>query len=34
MKVLAIADQESASLWDFFQPEKIKDVELILSCGD
>ena len=34
MKVLAIADEESKYLWDFFQPEKLKDIDLILSCGD
>ena len=34
MKVLAIADEESRYLWDFFQPEKLKDIDLILSCGD
>ena len=34
MKILALADQESAYLWDFFKPEKLEGVELILSCGD
>lgn len=34
MKILALADQESAYLWDFFKPEKLEGIELILSCGD
>ncbi|MDO4621687.1 MAG: metallophosphoesterase [Eubacteriales bacterium] len=34
MKVLVIADEESSALWDFYNPEKLKGVELILSCGD
>ena len=34
MNVLVIADEEAPSLWDYFRPEKLKDVDLILSCGD
>ncbi len=34
MKILAISDEESKYLWDHFEPEKLKDVDLILSCGD
>lgn len=34
MKILALADQESAYLWDFFKPEKLEGIDLILSCGD
>lgn len=34
MKIMAIADVESKALWDFFSPEKVKDVDLIISCGD
>lgn len=34
MKILAIADCESKSLWDYFQPEKLEGIDLILSCGD
>ena len=34
MKILALADQESAYLWDYFKPEKLEGIELILSCGD
>jgi Icc-related predicted phosphoesterase len=31
---MLVADIESTYIWDYFQPEKFKDVELILSCGD
>lgn len=34
MNILVIADVESAGLWDYFRPEKIADIDLILSCGD
>ena len=34
MKILAISDEESPSLWDYYKPEKLEGVELILSCGD
>ena len=34
MKILAISDREEKSLWDFYHPEKLEGVELILSCGD
>ena len=34
MNILVIADEEAPSLWDYFRPEKLKDVDLILSCGD
>ena len=34
MKILAISDKECKSLWDYYQPEKLRDVDLILSCGD
>lgn len=34
MKILCIADEESQAYWDYFRPEKLKDVDLILSCGD
>jgi len=32
MNILVIADEEAPSLWDYFRPEKLKDVDLILSC--
>ncbi|MCI5509330.1 MAG: metallophosphoesterase [Eubacterium sp.] len=34
MKILAIADEESKYLWDFFEKEKLEDIDLILSSGD
>lgn len=34
MKILVVADQESPYLWDYFKPEKLDGIELILSCGD
>lgn len=34
MKILAIADEESAYLWDYFEKSKLEGIELIISCGD
>ncbi|MBQ9065614.1 MAG: metallophosphoesterase family protein [Blautia sp.] len=34
MKILAVADEEEKILWDYYDPEKTKDVDLIISCGD
>ncbi len=34
MRILAIADEESRYLWDFYEPGKLKDIDLIISCGD
>ncbi|MDO4343200.1 MAG: metallophosphoesterase [Eubacteriales bacterium] len=34
MKILAIADEESRYLWDFYEREKLEGVDLILSAGD
>ena len=34
MKILAVADEESRFLWDYYEKEKLKDIQLILSCGD
>lgn len=34
MKILIIADEESRSLWDYFKPEKVEGVDLMISCGD
>jgi predicted phosphodiesterase len=34
MKILGIADEESAYLWDANAAQKLKDYDLILSCGD
>ena len=34
MKVLAIADEESKLLWDYFDKSYLEGIDLILSCGD
>ena len=34
MKILALADEESKFLWDYFEKSKLEGVDLILSCGD
>lgn len=34
MNILLLADEELPELWDFFQKEKLKGIDLILSCGD
>lgn len=34
MKILALADHESPYYWDYFEKEKLEDIDLILSCGD
>lgn len=34
MKILAIGDEESKYLWDYFEKQKLKDIDLIISCGD
>ena len=34
MKILLVADTENDFIWDHFDPERFKDIELIISCGD
>lgn len=34
MKILAIADEEVMSLWDYYVPGRLKPYDLILSSGD
>ncbi len=34
MKILVLSDHESKSLYDYYTPEKLKDIDLIISCGD
>lgn len=34
MKLLLVSDEESAFLWDYFQPGTLDGIDLILSCGD
>ncbi|MGN0975731.1 MAG: metallophosphoesterase [Gemmiger sp.] len=34
MKILAVSDEESRYLWDYFEPEKLDGIDLIVGCGD
>lgn len=34
MKILAVSDIESKYIWDHFEPEAFRGVDLIISCGD
>lgn len=34
MKTLIVADKEESYIWDYFDHDRFRDVELILSCGD
>ena len=34
MKILILADEECPALWDFYVPGRLKDFDLIISCGD
>lgn len=34
MKILCIADKESPAYWDYLDKEKIRQIDLIISCGD
>ena len=34
MKILVVSDEESPALWDHYQEGKLKEYDLILSCGD
>jgi Icc-related predicted phosphoesterase len=34
MKILAIADEESKYLWEYFDKRKLEGIDLIISCGD
>lgn len=34
MNILAVADVEDKFIWEYFNREKFKDVDLIISCGD
>ena len=34
MNILAVSDTEDKYIWDYFDKEKFKDVDLIISCGD
>ena len=34
MKILAVADEECAALWDYYTPGRLSEYDLILGCGD
>lgn len=34
MKILLVSDIESKYIWDHFDPERFRDVKMIISCGD
>ena len=34
MKILAIADEPSKYLWDFYKKGRLDDIDLIISAGD
>lgn len=34
MKILVLSDEECPALYDYYTPGKLKDYDLIISCGD
>jgi len=34
MRVLAVADEEEKYLWDYYSPEKLDGIDLLVGCGD
>ena len=34
MRILVVADEECKYFWDYYQPGRLKEYDLILSCGD
>lgn len=34
MKILTVSDEECKALWDYYVPGRLRDYDLILSCGD
>ena len=34
MKILVLADEKSKSLYEYYAPEKLQGVDLIIACGD
>lgn len=34
MKILVVGDKESSYIWDHFDPDRFKDIALIISTGD
>lgn len=34
MRILVVADEECRYFWDYYQPGRLQEFDLILSCGD
>ncbi len=34
MKLLLLSDKESPYLWDYYQPGRLSEYDLMISCGD
>ncbi len=34
MKILTVSDKECPALWDYYQPGRLAEYDLILACGD
>ena len=34
MKILLVSDKESPYYWDYYQPGRLADIDLMISCGD
>lgn len=34
INIMVLADHESKILYDYYDPERMKDIDLIISCGD
>ena len=34
MKILIVSDEESPALWDYYIPGRLREYDLIISCGD
>ena len=34
MRILTVSDEECPALWDYYIPGRLKDYDLIISCGD
>ena len=34
MKILIVSDEECPAFWDYYQPGRLQDYDLIISCGD
>ncbi len=34
MRILAVSDNEEKAIWDYFDRERLGEIDLIISCGD